>query len=264
MDGIPWIRFKDKTFEKWACKFWDADKDGGITEKEGNISQGLYVYNINEWGEEYLSYFNSAEIFDYSKLHCKAKAIGMIGSSAKELYIGKIDSTASRISTGYMAYQNSATLEICDIGPNVNWIERATFRNCQLLKKVILNDSLLAIDGWAFTNCKNLEYISPLPDTCTRMYGDYNGQMFDGCVKLKTFIVGTGMQRIGGRCFYGCTAMETFYIKATIPPTLDNSDAFNNNPCMIYVPIGCGVAYKTATNWSALSSRIQEYDFNNE
>ncbi len=39
------------------------------------------------------------------------------------------------------------------------------------------------------------------------------------------------------------------------------NDAFTNNPCKIYVPIGSGAAYKAATNWSAYADRIYEYDF---
>ena len=264
MDGIPWIRFKDKVFEKWACKFWDTDNDGGITYEEGSVAQGLYIYNINEWGEEFLGYFNSAEIFDYSKLYCYAKATGMIGSNARELYIGKINSSNPRITTGYRGYEGHKTLEIVDIGPSVNWIERLTFNGCTALREVVFNDSLLAIDGAAFHGCINLEKVSPLPDTCYRIYGDYNGGMFYNCKKLKSFTIGRGMQRIGGECFENCTAMESFYIKTKVPPVLDNKSAFNNNPCTIYVPIGCGDAYRSATNWSAWASRIHEYDFNND
>lgn len=263
MDGIPWIRFKDKVFEKWACKFWDADGDGGITYEEGSVAQGLYTYNINEWGEEFLGYFNSAEIFDYSKLYCNAKATGYIGSNAKELYIGKINSSNPRITTNYRGYEGHTTLEIVDIGPSVNWIERLTFNGCKALREVVLNDSLLAIDGSAFQDCINLEKISSLPDSCYRMYGDYTNGMFYNCAKLKTFTVGSGMQRIGDACFENCTSMETFYIKATIPPTLGNN-VFKNNPCTIYVPMGCADVYKSATNWNTWISKLQEYDFNKE
>jgi hypothetical protein len=39
---------------------------------------------------------------------------------------------------------------------------------------------------------------------------------------------------------------------------LGNSNAFDNtNNCPIYVPSASVEAYKAATNWSSLSSRIQ-------
>lgn len=155
---------------------------------------------------------------------------------------------------------NNTSIEFFDIGSYVLGTERMVCYGATNLKKVVLNDVLIRIDGRAFRDCVSLEEISDIPDTCTGMYGDYNQESFMNCSSLKSITVGRGMQRIGASSFRDCTAMETFYIKATTPPILGN-DVFKNNPCIIYVPVGSGNAYRTTTNWSVWASRIQEYDF---
>ena len=50
------------------------------------------------------------------------------------------------------------------------------------------------------------------------------------------------------------------YCMATVPPTLGSWSGTPWNA--LYVPIGSGDLYKTATNWSVIADRIFEYDFN--
>jgi hypothetical protein len=58
--------------------------------------------------------------------------------------------------------------------------------------------------------------------------------------------------------------MSEYHFKPTTPPTLANSNAFQNIPsdCIIYVPYSADHsilnAYKTATNWSSQASKMQE------
>ena len=57
--------------------------------------------------------------------------------------------------------------------------------------------------------------------------------------------------------FYGWTLVPYIEIKATTPPTLANINAFDGqNNAPIYVPHNSVNAYKTATNWVNLASRI--------
>lgn len=56
--------------------------------------------------------------------------------------------------------------------------------------------------------------------------------------------------------FQYCRQLNSLTIKATVPPVLGGY-AFTASPAIIYVPAARVNAYKTATNWSAIASRIQ-------
>ena len=86
------------------------------------------------------------------------------------------------------------------------------------------------------------------------------GEMFANCTSLKELIIGTGITQIGFGLCKGCTSLERFYIKAVTPPEL-GGNCFLDCPVTIYVPIGSGEAYKSATNWKTYASQIVEYDF---
>ena len=104
----------------------------------------------------------------------------------------------------------------------------------------------------------------------------------NGCRGLESIIFSEGNESIVSSSFYACTGMTgrsltlpstinhigsdafgyvnyaSVTILATTPPVLDDAAAFDvdrNYP--IYVPAASVDAYKTATNWSALASRIQ-------
>lgn len=102
-----------------------------------------------------------------------------------------------------------------------------------------------------------------LPDGVTVIQGSdsswsSSGGAFRNCKSLTTVTIGTGLTNIGYNAFNGCTSLQSVTIKATTPPTLSNSNAFSNtNNCPIYVPAASVDAYKAATNWISLASRIQ-------
>ena len=51
--------------------------------------------------------------------------------------------------------------------------------------------------------------------------------------------------------------INSITILATTPPTLGNDDVFYNSSYPIYVPSGSVSAYKAASRWNSLASRIQ-------
>ena len=75
---------------------------------------------------------------------------------------------------------------------------------------------------------------------------------------MKNIILPSTIERIAEETLYYTYNMVSITILATTPPTLANTSAFSDtNNCPIYVPAESVDAYKTATNWSALASRIQ-------
>lgn len=73
-----------------------------------------------------------------------------------------------------------------------------------------------------------------------------------------TVLIGSGVTFIGANAFKRQHNLTSITIRATTPPTLDSTSAFQyTNDCPIYVPAESVTAYQTATNWSAYASRIQ-------
>ena len=250
MIGEPAIRLTDPLFREWALNYWDSDGDGWIMPEEGEVPKIINFQNKPCNGE----------VFDFREL-----VLGYVvnGSSpyvpnARIVYVGRETYEKDGIINAMQIH--SPVLEEYYMGPDANAIGTGLFQDLTNLRKFRFNDKLKTISGVAFENCASLEDINEIPDTCTTIWGQYSQASFHNCTALKSITIGRGMQRIGAFTFMGCTAMKSFYIKATTPPQLD-SRVFDNNPCNIYVPRGCGSAYKSATNWSALASRIQEYDF---
>ncbi len=252
LDGEPAIYLSDPVWRDCALSIWDKDHDGYITKVEADVS---YMLNVAA-----LQNTDLIQVLDLSKLATKGLYNFYASNlpNLREIYFGKIDTGVPVLP--YQGFMNNISLELLDMGDYAQETNRMLCKGATNLKKVVVSKSLTKVDAQAFMNCTSLAEISDIPDSCTGIYGDYNNEVFRNCTSMKSITVGRGMQRIGWGTFRDCTAMESFYIKATTPPTLDG-DVFTNNPCTIYVPIGCGTAYKTATNWSTYASRIQEYNF---
>jgi hypothetical protein len=61
---------------------------------------------------------------------------------------------------------------------------------------------------------------------------------------------------IGNYAFYGCSSLKTITCEAVTSPTLGSGNNLSSVTA-VYVPAESVDAYKTATNWSYYSSKIQ-------
>ena len=122
----------------------------------------------------------------------------------------------------------------------------------------------MIVDGVlnSFANgCGATEYT--IPDSVTTI-GD---SAFWDCTSLTSVTIPDSVTTIGNDAFYYCTSLTSVYCKATTPPSLGSnafqylSNGYVNIGCKIYVPRGCGSAYKSATRWSNYTADIVEYDF---
>ena len=105
----------------------------------------------------------------------------------------------------------------------------------------------------ALYNCTRLISVT-LPNNITTI----SGNAFAYSTALQHVLIGTGLLNIGPSAFNACTSLQDITILTTTPPTLENINSFNNtNNCPIYVPPDSVTAYKAATNWADLASRIQ-------
>jgi hypothetical protein len=135
--------------------------------------------------------------------------------------------------------------------PNVASIPTKCFTNSGITGITIPN-TVTTIANQALNACKLVNLV--IPDSVTTI----NWYCCAQITTLLTLEIGTGCTSIAQDAFNGCNHLTSITIKATTPPTLANSNAFNStNNCPIYVPSESVEAYKAASGWSNLASRIQ-------
>lgn len=128
----------------------------------------------------------------------------------------------------------------------------ACFPTCNSLKKIHLPDTLTTLGEDCFVDNDGLEEIT-IPNSVQ----DIGNRCFYASRKLRSVEIGSGVQYIRNFAFSSCQELISLKICAATPPQLGSDVFLNSDNCIIYVPSGSLNAYKSATNWSALASRIQ-------
>lgn len=135
------------------------------------------------------------------------------------------------------------------------------------------DDTVIAISANAFATSKITSVV--IPDTvtsigtesfraCNDLAGsiilngivNINDMAFYHCVKITSVDIGSNITSIGTGAFNSCRGLTRITVRATTPPTLQTQVFDYTNNCPIYVPAASVAAYKAATNWSALRTRI--------
>ena len=242
MIGEPAVRITDPAWFAIALDVWDADSDGYITEEEAAVEHQVDFQDY--------SIRSQVEILDTRNLLVSRLYHSEALINLREVYLGQLTTDNANVAFGGLTQ-----LETIDIG-NLKYLNNSFANGCTSLKKVILNDVLTEIGTLTFQDCPCITEMT-LPDSLVTMSGYGN---FVRCTSMKKITIGKGIKTMGSNVFRSCTALEGIYIKATTPPII-GTDFLYDCPSKIYVPTGCGAAYKAATNWSVWASRIQEYDF---
>lgn len=131
------------------------------------------------------------------------------------------------------------------------------FQNAYALEKITFGKAS-GFDSYACGGCYSLREII-LPEGTTTIAT----RAFDNCITATNVVVPSTVTSISTYAFNGCYSDE-FHFKATAPPTLGGTNAFNNTSSskVFYVPYSADhsilEAYKTATNWSSFASYMQE------
>lgn len=183
---------------------------------------------------------------------------------------------------GRYCFQNDASLDCVSIPPSMTYLGANTFESCTTLKNICLHNNITTIASagntfinayglrnlvlpinaniteipeYMFNNCYSLERLI-LPNSITTI-GD---EALSGCSGIKSLTIPASVTSIGASCFAKNYGVEEYHFKSTTPPTLADANTFTSIVAgtIIYVPRGCGNAYKTATNWSTYASYIQE------
>jgi hypothetical protein len=88
-------------------------------------------------------------------------------------------------------------------------------------------------------------------------FSDVGEKVLMGCKDVIEVDIPKDVERIGNMAFKDCHCLETFIVRAKIPPILEEDALKNTNISAIYVPSGSVDAYKSASGWSSYASRIQ-------
>jgi hypothetical protein len=171
---------------------------------------------------------------------------------------------------GYKAFHNCTSLTSISL-PEVTTISYNAFENCTSLTDISNLPKVTTISNDAFSDCTSLTSIS-LPEVttigndafyyCTSLASIYlpkvttiNAGAFYHCTSL-TSISLPEVTTIGSDAFYYCTSLKLINLtNSSTVCTLSNANGIPSG-CYIQVPSSLLDSYKSATNWSSISSRI--------
>lgn len=142
-------------------------------------------------------------------------------------------------------------------GSAYSWLEPNTFKNNQNLKLLNFSTSTTTVAENCLSGCSALKRIR-IPEACEKI----GAGAFNGCRALEAVEIPASVSIIGPYAFQNCHGLQYIRVRATTPPTLQDSQVFKSNfAAPIYVPRGTINTYKNATNWILYSDRLKEDDF---
>ncbi len=158
-------------------------------------------------------------------------------------------------SIGSYAFNACYPLAPVTIPSGVTSIDTYAFSSCYSLASVTIPNGVTSISANTFNNCYSLASVT-IPNGVTSI----SANAFRSCYSLASVTIPSGVTSIGSYAFANCYGTKEYHIKPTSPPTLTDSNTFNNIPsdCVIYVPAGSLSAYQSASHWSTYASNMQE------
>lgn len=115
---------------------------------------------------------------------------------------------------------------------------------------LIAISGLTSIAATSFYNCADLVNI-----TIGSNVTSIGSSAFNSCSGLTSIVIPYSVTSIGSSAFLNCANLKTITLSRTTPPTLQ-STSLPTTIEKIIVPKSAINTYKTATNWSAYSSKI--------
>ena len=151
--------------------------------------------------------------------------------------------------SGEGSFEGCSALTSLKIG--VQAIGRSTFKGCENLKEVTIEEGVKTIGYQAFYGCKSIESLV-IPATVETVVGNENtfsGEgsfegcsalaslkigaqtigryAFKGCENLKEVTIEEGVKTIAYQAFYGCKSIESLVIPASVETLAGNENTFS-------------------------------------
>lgn len=130
-------------------------------------------------------------------------------------------------------------------------IGQGAFRSCRQLQHVTLSPSITEIPNICFAGCGVLEECV-VPEGVTTI----GESAFEGCSTLESLILPSTITTLNARCFAIASNSCVITCYAATPPNADQL-TFTGYKGKVAVPAASVDAYKTATGWSTVASKIE-------
>ena len=170
-------------------------------------------------------------------------------------------------------FQDNAVIRIVRLSSNTRTILAYAFKNCTSLEEVQGIEYIQDAKDEAFAYSSLSGHLE-LTNLANAANGAFRGtsltsihapnlvtivqQFCTGSQNLQTIDIGDKVTSVGTRySFNECPNLEALIVRATTPPTANNTMLSSSDNCIIYVPDGSVEAYKGATYWSKYASRIK-------
>lgn len=181
-------------------------------------------------------------------------------------------------SIGYNAFEGCSAIQQVSLPTSVITLYPAVFKGCTSLSNINLS-GLKNISWEVFQNCTSLaiDVSMPLLENIDSQDNNFDRAFCDSgiisvsnlgkisiisidafarCSNLEYVILPNAVNEIRYGAFYECNSLLYVTLPVITPPTL-NESAFYGTSCLIYVPDTSVAAYKSATNWTNIASRIK-------
>ena len=162
------------------------------------------------------------------------------GDSSGRSYSGEVIIPQS------VAY-NKKTYSVTSIGDEA-------FAHCYDLTSVTIPESVTTIGESAFYYCSGLTEVM-IPNSVTSI----GSEAFAYCTGLTSVTIGNSVTSIGNYAFVLCNGLESIKSYATIPPAIE-ANTFSSYNATLYVPVGCGSAYRKAEHWANFTNIVESID----
>lgn len=156
-------------------------------------------------------------------------------------------------SLGPDSFQLLNALKTLTIPDSVTSIGEDAFESSNSLTSIIIPSSVTSISTNTFRNCSALISVK-LPDTLTNI-GNF---VFYGDTALASITIPANVTSIGTSAFYNCSYMSYIKFESTTPPTVSNSNTWQNvsTSTKILVPINTYRTYTATQNYPNPSSYL--------
>lgn len=156
---------------------------------------------------------------------------------------------------GNLYFQNCVSLSLVVTGDSVTSTSANTCNNCHSLRRTYVARGITTIGYGIYYYCYSIKRVY-IPDTVNTI----GGNAFTYLQSLAELEIPSSMTTISDNAFTGLTSLRRVVFKSTTPPTVSNTNAFNNWPsdCVIEVPNGCLAVYQNATNYATIAARMIE------
>ena len=219
-------------------------KYGSLADADEDL---IFKGNDNPGGET-----SDDEIISFADEKVKAKLVAAFDTNGDGELSYEEAAAVTSIEGVFGAIKTYKSFDEFQYFTGVTAIPDSMFKEWNLLKSLVIPESVTSIGQDAFSGCISLAFIV-IPKNVTNI-GDY---AFSGCTSLASIVIPESVTSIGSYAFNGCTSLESVICQRKNPPSGNDSMFTDTNYCPIYVPAGSVEAYKEAPYWSRYRSRIQ-------